>query len=401
VTDALSSPPIDRSRDPDFSPRAMCFRCMRPERVCFCAHVPSIASETRVLIVQHPREELMPIGTARMASLCLPSSTLVVGTSVEDDPRVRAALDDPARQAILLWPGPGARDLETSPPDGPVTLVVVDGTWSLAKKLVRLNPRIAALPRYALAPTTPSEYRIRPEPSETCVSTIEAVMHALGVLERDPERFTAMMRPFRAMVDMQIDHEERLHGARVRARAKKPRPRKMHAALRRGTNLVVVNGEANAWPREPGAPPDELLQWVAVRLDTGERFEVVIRPERPLSPATALHTRLASEEIAAGIPREEALARWRAFVRDDETVVGWGFYAAGLLKESGGFLPEDYVDLRCAATQWLRRKPGAVEDFAETLGVTAVPEGRGRGGARLGMACAVTRALVEGLRALD
>src|SRR6185437_11532742 len=87
---------------------------------------------------------------------------------------------------------------------GPITLVVVDGTWSQARKLVRLNPAMAALPRYAFRPSRPSEYRIRREPSEECVSTLEALIHVLGVLEGDRERFLPMMLPFRAMVDAQV-----------------------------------------------------------------------------------------------------------------------------------------------------------------------------------------------------
>lgn len=370
--------------------------------MCFCAHVPAIDAETRVLFVQHPREEFVAIGTARMASLCLPSSTLVVGTEVDRDPKVKALLEDPERPAVLLWPGPGARDLATDPPKGPVTLVVVDGTWALAKKLVRINPAIAALPRYSLAPTEPSEYRIRPEPAENCVSTLEAVMHALGVLENDPARFRPMMNPFRAMVDMQIEHEARLHGGRVRARSKTPRPRKMPFALRKGKNLVVVTGEANAWPYRPPSPyPDELVQWSAIRVDTGERFEAIVKPRAPLAPSTPVHTRLDRELIEAGQTPEEALASWRSFVRDDDILVGWGFYAAGLMRGAGGFMPETYVDLRCAATQWLRKKPGSVEEFAATMGVSPVSLGSGRGGVRLAMAHAVTVALIEGMRTLD
>ena len=65
----------------------------------------------------------MPIGTARMASLCLPESELHVGVRWADHAPLRAALSDPARPPILLYPGPGARDILTEPPAGPVTLV--------------------------------------------------------------------------------------------------------------------------------------------------------------------------------------------------------------------------------------------------------------------------------------
>jgi DTW domain-containing protein YfiP len=172
--------------------------------VCYCAHLPALETRTKVVILQHPRERDMPIGTARMASLCLPGSALHVGIDWSRHAPLAAALTDPTRTPILLYPGPGARDILREPPAGPVTLVVVDGTWSQAKTVVRDNPVLRALPRYAFRAPQPSEYRIRREPTDEYVSTIEALMHVLGALEGDPARFRALLDPFRAMVDAQL-----------------------------------------------------------------------------------------------------------------------------------------------------------------------------------------------------
>ena len=73
--------------------RAICARCRRPESVCYCAHLVSLPTRTRVLLLQHPRERDVPIGTARLAHLCLPGSQLRVGVDFDDDAQVRAALD--------------------------------------------------------------------------------------------------------------------------------------------------------------------------------------------------------------------------------------------------------------------------------------------------------------------
>src|SRR6188768_1362979 len=105
-------------------------RCRRPTSVCYCAAIPTLPTATRVVILQHPRERDMPIGTARMASLCLPRAELHVGVQWGDSRPLARALGDPARPAILLYPGPDARDILRDPPPGPVTLIVVDGTWS-------------------------------------------------------------------------------------------------------------------------------------------------------------------------------------------------------------------------------------------------------------------------------
>ena len=73
---------MKRSLPDDFVPRDVCDRCRRPRRVCVCEHLPSLAPKTRVVILQHPRERDMAIGTARMATLCLEGSELYIGVSL-------------------------------------------------------------------------------------------------------------------------------------------------------------------------------------------------------------------------------------------------------------------------------------------------------------------------------
>jgi DTW domain-containing protein YfiP len=165
-----------------FVPRATCARCRRPESVCYCAHLTSLETATRIVLLQHPRERDVAIGTARMASLCLPNAELHVGVHWRDSAALARALSDPERPAALLYPGEGAIDVVLSPPSGPVTLIVVDGTWWQTKKVVRENPELARLPRFAFTPPAPSEYRIRREPQDDYVSTIEALVHVLGAL---------------------------------------------------------------------------------------------------------------------------------------------------------------------------------------------------------------------------
>ena len=187
------------------APRVDCRRCRRPLIACYCGYVTPIETQTRVVVFQHPRERRKAIGTARIAALCLPAAKVLVGIDFEAHERARALLADTDAPAVLLYPAPDARDLAVDPPEGPVTLVVIDGTWSQARSLLRRNPSLQALPKVAFRPAKPSEYRIRREPSDEHVSTIEAMAHALARLEDgDPSRFEAMLVPFRAMVETQV-----------------------------------------------------------------------------------------------------------------------------------------------------------------------------------------------------
>jgi tRNA-uridine aminocarboxypropyltransferase len=374
----------------------MCARCRRPVSVCYCVALPRIDTATRIVILQHPRERDMPIGTARMASLCLPEAELHVGVRWADSAPLAHALRDPARPPILLYPGPGARDILREPPAGPVTLVVVDGTWSQAKTVVRDNPVLQALPRYAFSTPEPSQYRIRREPRAEYVSTIEALMHVLGVLEGDPARFRSLLDPLRAMVDAQLACQERSPRHRVR-HPRPPRPpgaRVPAVITERPGDLVCVVGEANAWSYSAGfeSPPEELVHWVAHRVATGETFDVIAAPQGPLSPSTTFHSELSEDALRRAAPRAALFAALARFLRPSDVLCSWGHYSPNLAVASGASLPGERFDLRTHAYAMANRKLGSLEAYAATLGPTPAPLTIGRAGRRLAMLVQIVRA---------
>lgn len=374
----------------------MCSDCGRPRVVCLCSVLRRISTRTRVAILQHPRERDVPINTARLVELQLDEAEVHVGIRLEQLPRLRAQLADATRPAILLYPGEGARDLALEPPLGPVTLCVLDGTWWQAKKLFQLNPQLAELPRYTLWPSAPSRYRIRREPAEYCVSTIEAIAQALELLEPGGFEREALLRPFDAMVEHQLHYAQGHSARRHRAyRDKPPKPRLPQLLGRRASDLVVTYGESNAWPRgsELGGEA-EVVHWVAERVESGERFEAFIAPRRPLSPSFTLHTSVARERVLAGESVADFHRRWREFSRESDVLLGWGFFASQRLVLEGIPVPER-LDLRDLARRHLRKRTGEVAACARELGASLPePWAAGRAGQRLSAALAVARALL-------
>ncbi len=352
------------------------------------------------MLLQHPRERNLAIGTARMASLCLPQSELHVGVDWSGSDALASALGDPLRPPALLYPGEGAIDIGAHPPPGPITLIVVDGTWHHARKLVRINPVLAALPRYSFTPTAPSEYRIRKEPQPSFVSTLEALAHVLGVLEGDPERFRAMLTPFRAMIDAQIacERAEQNHRGRAPRGPRPERPDERSVLRARVDDLVCVIAEANAWRRRGVARadvwPDELVQWIAHRPSTGETFESVLAPRHPIGPGTVVQTGIPQEALATGDLPARMRERWRAFVRDTDVVCSWGEYGTRLMESEGGFLPATRIDLRAIARRDSKGKPGTPGEYLARAGRgidASSVIGTGRAGARLAQITAVAR----------
>ncbi|HUS28773.1 MAG TPA: tRNA-uridine aminocarboxypropyltransferase [Kofleriaceae bacterium] len=379
--------------------RARCLRCRKPSSMCYCALLPRLETKTRVVILQHRRERDMPIGTARMATLCLPQAELHVGVDWNNSEPLAEALSDPARPPVLLYPGPDARDILREPPPGPVTLVVVDGTWSQARTVVRDNPLLNALPRYAFAAPEPSRYRIRREPRAEYCSTIEALMHVLGVLEGDPTKFRALLVPFEAMIDAQLACEASSPAQRCRYASTRPkRPNLPETIASRWDDLLCVVGEANAWPYQAGAPtrPSELVHWLAYRPSDGSLFDAISAPRGPLSPSTTFHSELSEAQIAAGMPADTLIDQFAAFVRPNALVCVWGNYAPSLLRDRADVLPAERLDLRQVAGRYTQGKVGGLDKYA---GDDVTPLAAGRGGRRLAMLAKLLRTWRDALEA--
>jgi DTW domain-containing protein YfiP len=400
VPDRMAADLSPTLRPEPLSPPARCLRCRRPARACWCGHLRPVLSATRACILQHVRERKVAIGTARMAHLSLPNSELHLGVSFVDHPRVRELAAAPG--TALLFPGEGAIDPATLRGRVPATVIVVDGTWTQARKVVKQNPFLQALPRLAFTPERPSNYRIRAEPSVECVSTIEALVHLLGALEGAPERYRPILEAFDRMIDLQIEEQQRRSGPPrrlARPRARRPRVDLTLATLRsRPADVVALYAEANAWATGCDVEGEaELVQLVAARPLGGERFEAVLAPRRPLGPGVATHLELDAERLLAGEPAEAALARFREFLRPGDLFCGWGPYALGLLHAEGVAMRE-FADLRLACARTLKRRPGGVEQAVRLLGRAELPAplGLGRAGRRLASLLEVHRRLVDG-----
>lgn len=184
--------------------RAQCSRCMRPQSHCLCALIPQLDSRTRVLLLQHSSEVSHALNTARLAALGLTHAQLRVGEVFDD---LDQLINQPGYQARLLFPGEDTQVLtayELADKSLPLLLVVPDGTWRKVRKLLHLNPMLAQLPRVTLPQGAVSRYRLRKAPGPGALSTLEAIVQALEILEA-PTSFAPLLRPFEALIEGQIE----------------------------------------------------------------------------------------------------------------------------------------------------------------------------------------------------
>lgn len=368
--------------------RSVCYRCHKPEPLCICASIPLVDNRTPVFILQHPRERFHPIGTARIARLGLRRVELAVFSE-------HAPSDPPFELppgAGVLYPGPGARRLdEIDDGERPSALVVLDGTWHHARTLYRDHGWLHALPRYALVPRAPSRYRIRREPREGCVSTIESIAEALSLLEPDTPGIDALLDSFDAMIDAQIEQtRSRRRGRRVERRRREWRaiPRALVEDFER---LWIVYGESAQATRR-GGKQRELLQWTAFSPHSGRAFERIVRPTLRMPDERHLeHMGLEREAVEGGTALDELGREW-ATLAAGGTLAAWNQSTLDLMQQIGHHGPT--LLLKAVYCNVERRGAGTLESViaAESLDAEPAPV-RGRAAERLGNAVAIARHL--------
>jgi DTW domain-containing protein YfiP len=196
------------------SPASFCVHCRFHQEICLCHHVRRVDPDLRLIVVLHIDEVRKTSNTGRLAKLVVPDCRIAVHGPTAG-PRVdlselaetHDATGRPWR-TLLFYPGMGAEPLtpelaatlRAPMDDGArprLRLVVPDGTWSQARRLVKRLPELSSLPRVILPVTEASVSRadIRPRTNHDNaqrVSTCEAIATAVGMLG-SPEAEAALL----------------------------------------------------------------------------------------------------------------------------------------------------------------------------------------------------------------
>ena len=183
-----------------------------------------------VLVLQHPAEQHQAKGSVRLLQLSLQGCQVEVGERF--DPLALAqwlAVPGPtdaatgpaptttrppapaAARSVLLYPVEPDDTTATTPalvlpPADPAAwrLVLLDGTWRQTRQLLRLNPLLQSLTRWALPAPPPSRYAIRRAQRPGQRSTLEAACLALAALHGDAERFAPLLAAFDGWVASEL-----------------------------------------------------------------------------------------------------------------------------------------------------------------------------------------------------
>lgn len=184
----------------------------RPQPVCYCADITPtvIPLRNHLVMLQHPNEVKRCLRTTKIIELSIPTDRYHLFRGKRFPPKkypdLYDMLESGVRENVLVYPSNDAVSIASLPTDVSYNVFVLDGTWSQAKVLYNTNPMLRSMRCIKLDNTEPSRYVIRTQPTETCLSTVEAVGLVLSHFEENPSIMEWLTKPLKTICDFQLNN---------------------------------------------------------------------------------------------------------------------------------------------------------------------------------------------------
>ncbi|KTC34879.1 tRNA-uridine aminocarboxypropyltransferase [Pseudomonas poae] len=143
-----------------------CPNCRVIPEYCLCAWRPEVQARSAMCLLMHDVEPMKPSNTGWLIADVIRDTTAFAWSRTEVDPGLLTLLADPQWQPYIVFPGefvtPERVVSEVRVEEGKRPLfILLDGTWSEARKMFRKSPYLEHLPVLSLAPEQLSRYKLR------------------------------------------------------------------------------------------------------------------------------------------------------------------------------------------------------------------------------------------------
>ncbi|WP_350432369.1 tRNA-uridine aminocarboxypropyltransferase [Shewanella sp. H8] len=193
--------------------RSYCIHCQYPESACVCYALKRVSSQTEVMIMQHPSEVGHAKNTVRLLKLAMPQTRIYVGEVAEDFVELQHYLAAQTKPIYVVYPNEHSQTVAEAGASEAAIIILVDGTWRKAYRMLQLNPWLGDYPSLHLEVEDESQYIIRKAKRSDSLSTLEAAAHTLVALNPNVD-----VTPIFAVFNAMVQHKLTAMPALVRAR---------------------------------------------------------------------------------------------------------------------------------------------------------------------------------------
>lgn len=164
-----------------------CADCRVQRSHCFCTWKPSVESRAGVCLIMHDVEPLKPSNTGWLIA-DLVADTFAFGWSrTEVDPALLALLNDPQWEPYVVFPGEFVQPERVvgmpSKGDRRPLFILLDATWTEARKMFRKSPYLDRFPVLSIQPESLSRYRLRRSKRDDHLCTAEVAALCLELAD--------------------------------------------------------------------------------------------------------------------------------------------------------------------------------------------------------------------------
>lgn len=197
-----------------FQFRGKCYQCNRPKSSCMCSYVHTIDTKTQFIILMHPKEhQKTKNGTGYLTHLSLTNSKVFKGIDFSEHKEINEIIKNKNNQCYILYPG--KESLNISQNDLPLNnknliIFIIDSTWACSRKILRKSRNLQHISQISFDNTELSEFKVKKQPKEYCLSTIESTKRVLELLKYQNKEsipksdINLFLNPFKKMVEYQL-----------------------------------------------------------------------------------------------------------------------------------------------------------------------------------------------------
>ncbi len=198
-----------------YGDRKKCYKCYRPLISCMCQYIHKIQTNTKFIILMHPKEfKKVKNGTGHFTHLSLSNSELFIGVNFTDNDAINKIIS--THESFVLYPSQDAINLSTTdikskfPSKKNMAIFLIDSTWSCSIKMLKESKNLQELKHISFTTNKLSQFKIKEQPENYCLSTIESTLCVLENLNKwrvediDKDDLENFLNPFCKMVEYQI-----------------------------------------------------------------------------------------------------------------------------------------------------------------------------------------------------
>jgi len=179
-----------------------CPICYLTRTLCICDSIPRLDLKTRVCLIVHVNELKRGSNTGRLALRALVNSEMRVRGETREPLDLSNLLTDRYR-TFLFYPTADTVELDNelvAQDRTPIQLLVPDGTWRQARKVHSRHHELKDVPRVKISTPDISKFHLRAQHRPEGMATLQAIAHALGVIEGDLVK-AQLMKLYQAKVE--------------------------------------------------------------------------------------------------------------------------------------------------------------------------------------------------------